>query len=116
MPLFLRPLPFLSHLILLLYLDSPLIFVAVFVLLRVCAFARLRVCLFYCSFVCLFVYFILFRSQGKTSLVRRLCDKPFRETYLATLGFDVTVVPYATYQVYYLGLGTIHIEQYSHRA
>ncbi|CAM9762344.1 unnamed protein product, partial [Sphacelaria rigidula] len=35
---------------------------------------------------------------GKTSLVRRLCDKPFREEYLPTLGFDVIAVPYGTYQ------------------
>ncbi|CAM9844377.1 unnamed protein product, partial [Hapterophycus canaliculatus] len=36
--------------------------------------------------------------QGKTSLVRRLCDKNFREEYVPTLGFDITVVPYGVYQ------------------
>ncbi|CAN0065128.1 unnamed protein product [Ectocarpus sp. 6 AP-2014] len=37
-------------------------------------------------------------KAGKTSLVRRMCDKAFREDYVQTLGFDVTVVPYGTYQ------------------
>lgn len=37
--------------------------------------------------------------QGKSSLVRRLCDKPFREEYVPTLGFDIAVVPFGTYQV-----------------
>lgn len=38
-------------------------------------------------------------SQGKTSLVRRMLDKSFREDYVQTLGFDISVVPYGTYQV-----------------
>lgn len=37
--------------------------------------------------------------QGKTSLVRRMLDKSFREEYVKTFGFDISVVPYGTYQV-----------------
>lgn len=33
-----------------------------------------------------------------------MCDKAFREDYVQTLGFDVTVVPYGTYQVRYAWL------------
>ncbi|CAN0385784.1 unnamed protein product, partial [Pylaiella littoralis] len=37
-------------------------------------------------------------KSGKTSLVRRLRDKGYREEYVKTLGFDISVVSYGTYQ------------------
>ncbi|CAM9685499.1 unnamed protein product, partial [Discosporangium mesarthrocarpum] len=35
---------------------------------------------------------------GKTSIVRRLTARPFKEEYIPTLGFDVVVIPYGSFQ------------------
>lgn len=47
-----------------------------------------------------FLILVVRPDQGKTSLVRRLRDRGFREEYVKTLGFDIAVVPFGTYQVH----------------